>query len=480
MVNTLWKYERQGVKKMIQFKQEVSIIDEVDVLVCGGGVAGIAAAITSARNGCKTLLIEQDGFLGGNAEVGIWLGSYDRTGSFPVVAGVFQEIVNKLVEQGAAVHQEDDLPIGEPLDHSVVGSPYGGYGSHGRTVPYNREAFRHLSEKLILDAGGDLLLFTSAVKPYFDQERLKGVFVFNKNGLGLIKTKRVIDTTGDADIVARSGAVFRKGRPEDNKMAPATLMFSVDNVNPEEFGNYCLETGDNRFRALINRLKAQNKWPFPFDLMICMYRPFKKGKFLINTLRQCGIDGTDTRSITRGMIEGREQAYQLLDIIREYVPGFQRAILDETAARIGIRETRRIVGEYTLTKNDIIRGRSFQDTVALSGYKWDLPDPDSPSFQQLEKQEMPNYIEIPYRCLVPKDLKNIIVAGRCISTTWHALGPVRVMPVCFATGQAAGTAAALSLNNNIPFNEVDKDELIKLLNKQGAITKIYHSEVQET
>lgn len=459
------------------FKYEKNIEEflETDVLVCGGGPAGTAAAISASRAGAETLLVEQNGFLGGTAtaaEVGIWLGSYDRNGEYPVVGGLFREILEKLADIGGAVLPEDDIQIGEPPDPDVIGSPFIGYGPHGNAAPVKIESVKRISEKLVKKSGADILYFTHAIEPIYKNGTLRGVVLFSKDGFTLVEANRVVDATGDADLVARAGGEFRKGRPEDGKMAPATLMFSVDNVNGDEFTRYCKQTKDSRFRRVIEQLKEEDKWPFSFDIMIFMDRPFKKGRFMVNTLRQRYIDGTKAKSLTEGMIKGREKAVKLFRIAKNYVPGFENAVFDRTASRIGIRETRRIVGKYTLSEKDIIEGRTHEDSIALSGYKWDLPNPDRPTEQEMEGEEMAKpYIEIPYRSLVPRETPNVIVAGRAISTTWHALGPVREMPVCFAMGEAAGSASALSLEHNCDYSEINTGDLREKLETNGAICK---------
>lgn len=464
-----------NVSGSLAYKKKIDEAINTDVLVCGGGPAGTAAAISSAREGADTLLIEQNGFLGGTAtasEVAIWLGSYDRNGEYPVVGGIFREILEELAKVGGAVLPEEDIQIGEPSDPNRIGSPFVGYGPHGNSAPVTIEAVKRVSEQLVLEAGSDILYFTSAVEPVYNSGELEGVVVFGKDGLRFVRAKRLVDATGDADMLARAGGEFRKGRDKDGKTTPATLMFSVSNVDAKKFARYCQETGDSRFRKIISKLKEEKNWPFPFDIMIFMKRPFREGHFLVNTLRQRYIDGTKAKSLTRGMVDGRRQAKQLFDIARNNVPGFGEAVFEGTASRIGIRESRRIIGEYTLSEEDIINGKSFEDTVAMSGYKWDLPNPDKPSVQEMEGRSMVKpYIEIPFRALLPKDVRGMIVPGRSLSTTWHALGPVREMPPCYAMGHAAGTAAAMSVKKGIDLDEINHAKLQDRLESSGAICR---------
>lgn len=468
-----------------RFVSEAPLVASVDVLVCGGGPAGIGAAVAAARQGASTILIEQQGCLGGvatNTLVGVWLGSYSRDGAYPVVGGIFREIVDRLTREGAAIPAEEDVPpqfslaerkatAAQPASKfRVLGSRHVGYAPwHGRAVAFEFEPCKRICEELVQEAGVRIRYFTSFVAPDLKENELQGVYVFSKSGLEYIEAKVVVDATGDADVAFRSGCPTAKGRAEDGLMSPATLILVLEDVDSLDFERYCKQTGDVRLRSIIEGLKNQGKWPFPFEVIICCEMP-RRGRFFINTLRLTGIDGTEPDDLTRGMIEGRKQAKKLLEILRQYVPGFAKARLVQTSPVLGIRDTRRIVGEHVIRVEDIIQGRHYEDTVALSGYQWDMADPKRPSSQRMEGKliGLP-YVEIPYRSLLPQGLRNLLVAGRCISCEWDALGPTRTMPVCFAMGQAAGTAVALSLANGGDVHKVDFHVLQETLVKQGAI-----------
>lgn len=445
------------------FDAEVPVIAEVDVLVCGGGPAGTGAAAAAARQGAETLLVERTGCLGGagtNSLVGIWLGSYSRDGAYPVVGGVFTEIVNAMIAEGAASPAGQDPP----------GSRHIGFAEwHSRTIPFEFEVCKRICESVVLEAGARLRYFTWVVGPRKTGDRIEGVFVHSKNGLEFIRAKTVIDTTGDADIAYRAGCPFDKGRAEDGLMSPASILFKVEDVDYQTFEDYCRSTGDVRLRDIVAKIKAKGEWPFPFEIIIAL-EMLHRGNYIVNTLRQVGIDGTDADSLTHGMVDGRRQAKQLFDLMRRYVPGFAGARLTRTAPVIGIRDTRRIVGDYRITVNDLVESRSFDDTIALSGYQWDMADPKEPSRQEMHGTETRQpYAEIPYRSLLPQGVDNLIVAGRSLSTEWQALGPLRIMPACFAMGQAAGTAAAMAVETNVGMRDVDVAMLHASLVDQGAI-----------
>lgn len=439
-------------------------LDGVDVLVCGGGPAGVGAAIAAARLGARTMLVEQWGCLGGvatNTLVGVWLGSYSRDGAYPVIGGVFNELVERLVAEGAAI---------PPARAAVDGGRHIGYANwHKRVIPFEFEPCKRVCEQMALEAGVRLRYFTTVLAPQLNGQRIEGAVVHSKSGLEFIPAATVVDATGDADIAFRAGCPVEVGREEDGLMSPATTILLVEDVDAAAFEAYCLETGDIRLRDVIARIRAREAWPFPFEIIICC-ETLKRGRFFINTLRQTGLDGTNADDLTRGMIEGRRQAVLLLDLMRRYVPGFAGARLVQTSPVLGIRDTRRIVGRYRVSVADAAEGRRYADTIALSGYQWDMADPKRPSHQRMEGQAMAlPYVEIPYRSLLPQSIDNLIVAGRCLSAAWDALGILRIMPACVATGQAAGTAAALAAREGRPLRQVDSAELRASLVAGGAI-----------
>jgi hypothetical protein len=432
------------------------------------------------------MLIEQHGCLGGaatSALVGVWIGSYSRDGAYPVVGGIFTEIVDRLVAEDAAIPASEDIPPKfslaerkvnqEPnilIEEKVMGSRHLGYAAwHGRLVPFEFEPCKRVCEQIVLEAGVRLRYFTTAISPQVDHGRIQGLFVHSKNGLEFIKVDVVVDTTGDADVAYRAGCPTVKGRPEDGLLSPATTIFVVEDADSQAFERYCRETGDVRFRRAIGELKEKGEWPFNFEIIICAEMP-QRGRFFINTLRQTGIDGTDADDLTRGMIEGRQQAIELMNILRKIVPGFAGARMVQTSPVIGVRDTRRIVGQYEVSIEDIIQGVHYPDTIALTGAQWDMPGPKNPSFQRMEGVDMTlPYVEIPYRSLLPQEIHNLIVAGRCVSTAWDAMGPIRIMPACFAMGQAAGTAAAKAVQSGIAMIEMDTQALRDDLLSQGAL-----------
>ena len=448
------KTERMGI--------DAPVIDDVDVLVVGGGPGGIGAAVAAARRGMRTMLIERHGCLGGvatNCLVGIWLGSYSRDGAYPVIGGVFDEIVERMVKEGGAIPARQDV---------VGGTRHLGYAPwHGRTVPFEYECCKRVTEQVVLDAGVRVRYFTNMIEPKVAGDRIEGVFVHSANGVEYIRTKVVVDASGDGTVAYLAGCPMVKGRPEDGLQSAPTLIFTVEDVDSQAFERHARETGDVRFRQAIAEYEKQAPWPFAFRHINCCEMP-RRGSFFINTGQILGVDGTNADDISRAMVEGRQQALALMGMLKKMVPGFEKARLTHTASMLGLRDTRRIVGRYWVTVADVTSGVSYDDTVALSGYQWDMADPKEPSKQRMEGKEIKRpYAEIPYRSLLPQKVENLIVAGRSVSCDWDVLGLFRIMPACFAMGQAAGTAAAL--RKKAALANVNITELRRCLIADGAI-----------
>lgn len=450
----------------MQFSCDVSRTLQTDVLVCGGGPAGVAAAIAASRRGTKTMLVESQGSLGGVAThclVGVWLGSYSRDGRDPVIGGLFSEIVERLVAENAAIPARDDVPSG---------TRHLGYASwHGRSVPFEFEPCKRILEEMVIESGVDVRYFTTAVAPHVEDNCIQGVFLHSKSGMEYVQAAVVIDTTGDADIAYRAGCPVVIGREDDGLTSPTGIILVFMNVDYAAFQKYCLDTGDIRLKHRINELRQQKRWPLPFDGIVCCEMP-RRGMYFINGLQQVGINGTSAVDLTRGIIQGRRQASQLTDIMKKYILGFAHAELVQTSPMLGVRDTRRIVGHYHITVDDVIVSRRYNDTIALSGYQWDMSDPKTMT-QEMHKVPIARpYTEIPYHALVPKNITNMIVAGRCLSCDWQTLGVLRIMPACFAMGHAAGLAATLVANHGCSFTEVDTGLLRRMLLDERAILQV--------
>ena len=445
----------------VTFRAEAQTIGHYDIVVAGGGPAGVAASVVSSRAGMKTLLVESKGCLGGvatSAGVAVWLGG-GKKGKTPckwAVGGIFREIYDVLLENGWA---------------SEFGSDMGVLGAMGGDhIYFDMEHLKRVLDGFVTSAGVDLLYFTTALSLKIKENKIEGLYLVNKSGLNFVEARMVIDCTGDADIAHRAGFETVKGRSDTGLMTAATLMSWAEDVDSEEIEAYFKTGKDRRFRRLVQELRTKGIWNYKEETIIVLPTT-RKNVYMINTSRLVGVDGTDASSLTRAMIEGRRNAHEFLEkILKQYYPGFKNATLRWTAPVVGIRETRKIVGEYTLTDTDCIEGVQFKDTIALTGYGFDLPDPEKPSYQPYRDVSIKGgYVSIPYRCLVPIGSENLLVAGRCISVKDMALGPVRDMPPCYAMGHAAGIAASMCLEAPCKPRSLDVTELRRRLLEQRAI-----------
>jgi hypothetical protein len=397
-----------------------------------------------------------------------WLGGRTQEGKW-VVGGLFRSLAEEATSRGYAV-----LPI---LKEGEKYHPYAWYNwfIHGIPVdPFKIDLF--LDEKME-DAGIDVLLHTHAMDVLIEGDRISHVVLYNRSGVQAIKTKAVIDATGNAEIAFRAGCETVKGRKEDGKMTVSSLIFHVYGVDQESLTSAIGENRDPKFRDLICLLKEKGEWDFPGDIFICS-RLIEETEFYVNTNRLIGVDGTDGRSVSEGMKRGRKDIHKLMYVLNKYFPGFENAKIKTIAPQLGIRETRRIAGEYQLTVEDLSLDREFNDCIGFSMYGWDLPDPEKPSLQPMANDEKTGYTykvrkglstPVPYRIMVPKTVKNLICPGRAVSVERQVLGPVRVMAPCMAMGEAAGTACAQVTGNNVSFIDVNISELKEKLRKYDVI-----------
>ena len=421
------------------------VVHTADVIVAGGGTAGIIAAIAAARNGAKTLLVERNGFLGGAITAAMMA---QISSGVPGVTGIGRELVNRLSGMGG------------------VEGPF--------LIPIEPEAFKLVSLEMLQEAGSRQLLYTSVVGVVLDGGRACGIVVENKSGRQAIMGQVVVDCTGDGDVCAWAGVPFQLGREKDRKMRPMSIMFKMADVDidgmvryakehPEDFSpdpNYQIvepEKGLVRmvgYFSLVEKAKAKGEL---FD--DCHYIRVEgvivdRRTALINATRVYNVDGTNAEDLTLADIQGRRQAFQVAAFLRKYVSGFEKSYLAETASNVGVRETRHVLGEYVLVEEDILDDRQFPDTVVRNfkrqqpGTPSHSPDAGEGSVTDISARSAiapVHGFNIPYRCFVPRQVDGLLVAGRCISQTHIADGWTRLQSSAWAMGQAAGTAAAMAV-----------------------------------
>lgn len=449
------------------YTKELKCRGSYDVLVCGGGFTGFAAAYAAAREGARVLLIERGSCLGGTGTAGLvthMLGQRRVSGDSLVdnACGLFHILEERLLAEGSAV---DARNIHYDLH------PHGWRPFLGAGMPYDNERMKVTLETMLREVQVEILYYTHIVDVIRQEDTIKGVVIHNKDGLQAVYGTCVIDATGDGDVCVNAGCAYGLG-DEEGGMAAASLEMQVENVDDDALMDYMQRTDDTRFRKIIGELVEKGIWKFPYTIFISV-KLTKNSVYMINTIRQVGINGVDADSLTAGTIDGRAECHALLQIMREYFPGFAQAEIRQTAQAIGIRETRRIEGDYTMTSQDVIDSVVFPDSIAVSSYGWDLPHPKNPTLQpQHGVNRRSVFTHIPYRCLLPKGVNGLLMAGRCISVERVVLGPVRVMGVCLSMGEAAGIAASMATKLNGDFRQVDVPNLKKRLESYGGITEI--------
>jgi hypothetical protein len=448
----------------IRYQADAPVVDDSDVLVVGAGPSGIAAAISSARTGARTTLIEKQGYVGGNLTAGLvgpCMTSYSLDGEQQLIKGIFEELVLRMEAIGGALH-----PSGIP-----AGSEYCGfidYG-HARVTPFEPEAVKLCATDMLLEAGVALQLHTFVVDTIVENGGVRGVIAASKSGLEAFRATVTVDCSADADVAVRGGARYEQGREDDGLTQPMTMFFRVANVDDDTVHAYIADHPDDfrPFASIVAAARAAGEFPVQ-RRGIGLYKTLEPGVWRINTSRLHRLDGTDVRDLTTGEIEGRRQAAALIRFFRAWLPGFENATLLDTAATVGVRETRRIVGDYVLTIEDLAEGREFDDVIALCGYPVDIHSPTDDGGAVGDAIRTANVYQIPYRSLVPAGLDGVLVAGRCLSATHEAQGATRVMPPAFAMGEAAGAAAALAVRDVVAPREVPISALQQTLVRQGA------------
>lgn len=428
------------------YTQELPILDEAEVVVLGSGSAGSTAAIAAARAGADTLLVERYGFLGGTSTMVLdsFYGFYTPAdNAVRVVSGIPWEIVERL---GAC-----NMVIERP-------SSYGA----GKAVTYDPTTLKVVWEQTALGSGARLLLHTFCVDVLMERDRITGLVVASKRGLSLIKGSVFVDASGDADLVYRSGAPFEAAGADGQPAQSLTTTFRLGGVDHEQAKTVKRD-------ELVSRMKTANlsgEYRLPREEGSVHCTPIE-GVVVTNMTRVAYVDGTDPLELTKAEIEGRKQALEYTRFLREQIPGYEHAYLMNFSTHIGIRETRRIRGEYRLTRGDVLSARKFEDAIAQCGAP--IEDHQAGSSTRWEYVPDGGTYDIPYRVLLPQGVSNLLVAGRCLSADHDAHASVRSMGQCMAMGQAAGTAAALATGAGISPRDVDVVALQERLRADGAL-----------
>ncbi len=475
----------------VSFKKEAEVRYSADVVVVGGGVAGVGAAVAAGREGKSVILIEHTGCLGGmatNGHVSPFDATKDRQGK--PFGGVAEDII-----QGMAKAQ---LAYG-------VDSPMRREGPH---------LFKWVLLNLCLEANVDIIFNASLVDIVREGDDIKYAIINTKSGIEAVEGKMFIDATGDGDVFYRAGEEYIIGSEADanseldkvgmNKMhfedgeqgnveeqpsnaetsgaasvQPCSIMFTMGNVdnskNPLQYNNRLLKFEDlgidkEEFKQLpyygTEGFEDNGDLiPLPQGRILLSHTGRPK-EMLVNMSRIIGVDTTDARQLTEANIKAQLQVMYLVDFLKRYVPGFENSYLVESGNVLGIRESRRLVGRYVLKGSEAALCEIPDDTVACGSYMIDIHDPHGKR-KAIGGNLLGACYGIPYRCLTPKTVKNLLVCGRCISVDHVAHASTRIQGTCVITGQAAGTAAAIAVADNVSVQNVDVDKLISILKDRG-------------
>ncbi len=418
-------------------KRQIPVTHEVDVLVVGAGPAGVCAAISAARMGADTMLIEQQGAVGGIATVGLMSHWTGRSGS-----KLYHEILQRSAAQNEGKHKDKV------------------------TITIDPEKLKQLFLTMLDEAGAKLQLYTFASGVIMEDDRVTGVICESKSGREAIMAKVVIDASGDGDVAAKSGAAYTLGREQDGKMQPATIMFKVGGVDTERavfLGSFesTYETPRGELQAL-----ARKHIPFPAGHVL-LYESTLPGVVTCNMTNAIDIDGTKAADLTRAEIVCRSQMDEIVRFLREFVPGYENCFIISSASLIGIRETRHFKGVAQITEEDILASRQFDDWVVRdASFNFDVHNITGAGLDetgaQKEFPEIDGYT-IPYGCLVPEKIDGLLLSGRNISGTHMAHSNFRVMPICAGIGEAGGIAAAICVKEGILPRDVDVKKIQKEL-----------------
>lgn len=458
---------------VVEPARNIPIRDKVDILVVGGGPSGIMAAQAAARQFTsenlgkdarkpRVMLLESRGYLGGNLTLGLpVLGFLNRQGK-PIIKGMPQEFIDRLAAKGQA---SEHKPCKLHVSLTII----------------NPDEVKDEALKIMQENEVEVLMYVFVSEVLRDGNKLKGVIIESKEGREVILADTIIDCTGDGDVAYRAGVEMLKG-DEEGGMQPPTLMFNMRKVDlqklrkaivehPEEYDMDIMPPEQFKegkfitvgFRNQIKKASEKGiKIPVARTILIT---GLKDDEIWVNMTRVNGVDSTKPESYTYGEITARGQIKEISKYLKEFVPGFENAEVDRITPFMGIRESRVMVGKYVLTAEDILSCRRFDDAIAVASYPVDIHHAKG---GDCTLTYCPEDYDIPYRCLQPKEVENLLLAGRCMSCNHEAMASTRVMSTCMAVGQAAGRAARMAFMEKLNTANVDVEKLRKELKADGV------------
>lgn len=412
------------------------------LIVVGGGFAGAAAAVSAAKNGVDVLLIEKYNCLGGAAANALVM-PFMRYWSWTDVpqekqflcGGFFLEVLTEMQKLGGM------RDFGENFDEEIL---------------------KLVLNRICLKYGVHLLFNTTVTDVETESGRITAVKALGKSQKLEFTAEHFIDATGDAELSMLAGCTCKLGREKDNLCQPMTLCFRMSGVDKAKF-----DKNKSRLNPLYKEYREKGLIKNPREDVL-IFGNFNDGVLHFNSTRIVKKDPTDPFAVTEAEIEAREQVFELYQFLKENIEGFENARILSTALQIGIRESRKVIGEYVLTQEDLKALARFDDAIAVANYDIDIHNPEGTgtSHYFFGKGE---WYQIPYRCLIPKGMNNLLVAGRCISSTHEAQASYRIMPYCAELGQAAGTAVSVAVKNGTNVRNVNIGEVQAILREEGFL-----------
>ena len=441
------------------------------LLVVGGGPAGVCAAVAAARMGVSVMIVEHGNCLGGMGTSGLvspFMTSFDGEGEIMIIRGLFEEVVDRMVAIGGAIHPKN-------VRHT---SPYSAWitAGHDHCTPFESEAMKFVMDRMCAEAGVKVLYHADFVKPLMKGDTVCGAVLLTKKGLEAASAAMVIDATGDGDVAYRAGVPTTFGNPETGGVQPSTMFFTICNVDSkaleadvEKHLHEFRKVNGVSYRALhwrVEEAEAAGEWDIARK-SVNIYKRVKDDEWAVNCTRIKAVDATDSESLSDGETEGRRQVWEMMNFFHKYVPGCKDARLMSTASTLGIRESRHVQGLRTLNAEDLVNCVVGDDSILVASNSVDVHGKGGSNATEYTTING-RWYGVPFGTLVPVGVKGLLMAGRCLSATSDAAGAVRVMPPVMAMGHAAGVAAALALKGGVMPDDLDVSDIRRKLLAQKA------------
>ena len=441
-----------------------------DIVVIGGGPSGITAAKGAIKNHNKVLLIERSGYLGGCITQSLVVPMMTfHAGDKQIIEGYAQDIIDRLKEaKGSIGHILDPLGVGKTV------------------TPIDTEIFKYEVQEYLLEHGVDIVYHCEFLEVEISENKINSIIINSKSGMHKIKGKYFIDATGEGLVAYKSGCSMKIGREKDGKCQPMSMMFKVGGVDREKIIEYAdenrndfvIEEGIKSLKdveriaisGFFSKIKEGiDKGEFNVNRdRVLAFELNTKGEMIINMTRVINKISVNNFDLSEATIEARRQVFAVFKFLKKYIVGFENSYLIQSGNEIGVRESRRLEGIYTINEREIVSGYKPEDTIALGSWPIDIHDPEGRNLV-IQSMRMGDYYGIPYGCMIPKEIDNLIVTGKAISATHEALASLRVSPICMALGQAAGTAAYIANEYGSSFKDVNYERLREALKEDNQI-----------